>query len=274
MQSCVVRGFSGLVCAAAMASLVGCAVDGGAEEVPGADDRVGEVSQAFAASAYVGAVWSNNTQGNTPITGIASNRPAFLSGIGANLADGGEAVIHAVGGVANLWGNSSANNTIVVQGGGVTSGTLTTEVQYGNNGQSPPAARVKLAPKTSDSFCFLTKVFNYTDDKFANANDRLEITSDANWWYLGGQGRVSGAARCATLTGFQMHGGNGGSGGASGSTRSLGDHVSGKACWLVSVGGSFRSDTQTNGVFIKHSVTDGWSIDISAGKWGTAMCGK
>lgn len=273
MQTRIVRSFLGVVAAAAMLSLVGCAVDTespGANGAGEADETIGQTSQAFSFSNYVGAVWSNNGQGNTPIASIPSNRPAFLSGLAGNLAGGGEAAIHGVGGVANLWGNSSANNTIVVRGGGVTTGTLTTEVHYGNNGQSPAAAKQILAPKTANSFCFLTQVYNYTGDKFANANDRLQITSDATNWYLGGQGRVSGAARCATVPGFVMHGGDGGGQG----THGLGGVVDGKACWLVSIGGSFRTDTQNDGVFISYAPPTGWRITVSSGKWGTAMCGK
>ncbi len=156
-------------------------------------------------------------------------------------------------------------------GGGVTTGTLTPEVHYGNSGQSPPANKAVLAPYTSNSFCFLTQVYNYTGDKFANANDRLQITNDGTNWYLGGQGRVSGAARCATLPGFVMHGGGGGGSGTSPHT--LGGAIAGKACWLVSVGGSFRTDTQSDGVFISYAAS-GWSLNVSAGKWATAMCGK
>jgi hypothetical protein len=48
----------------------------------------------------------------------------------------------------------------------------------------------------------------------------------------------------------------------------------GKACWLVSVGGSFRTDTQNDGVFINYAPPTGWNIVVSSGKWATAMCGK
>lgn len=248
-------------------ALTACDID---DESIGDDEELGVAEQAFSLSNYVGAVWSNNGQGNTPITGVTSSRPAFLSALAGNLGDGGEAVIHGVGGVANLWGNSGANRTLVLEGGGVTTGTLTAQVHYGNSGQSPPSAKVTLAPFSSDSFCFLTQVYNYTGDKFASASDRLEITNDGTNWYLGGTGRVSGAARCATLSGFVMHGGNGGGVG----THSLGGVVAGKACWLVAVGGSFRSNTQNDGVFINYAPPTGWNIVVSSGKWGTAMCGK
>lgn len=235
-----------------------------------ADEVLGVAEQEFGGTGLTGFLTrSNGASGNTSLGGSLAGAASFITAISGNLGDGAEIAIHAPGGVANIWGHAAAGSSIGYAGGRVTpgSGTAYSEKLYGNSGQNPPAAKVYLADADGSTICFITQVFNYTGDKFGASGDRLKIVTENNKYYLHGSGKVTGAARCTAIT--QFIAGSGGNGKAD--PYSLGANSPGKACFLQSVGGSFRAGTG-DGVFINWNAGTGWSLTVSPGKWGTAAC--
>ncbi len=147
-------------------------------------------------------------------------------------------------------------------------------------GWSTGEAAHVLASHTANRQCFLTGIANadwyYEAGTFTSASDYVKVWDDGTNWYIGGNGRALGWARCVDVT---QHGNQGTWAPTNGGTWVMTQHIDngtsplGMQCLLQGVGGEFRTNNFGNGVFINYNNSNQeWSITASAGKTGWVNC--
>ncbi|XXX82381.1 hypothetical protein WMF30_26860 [Sorangium sp. So ce134] len=253
------------------------------------DELVGTAEQAF--GGYWG--WSRETVGHsTPDLDLASaaDMTCFLSGVAGNL----ESQIGSPSGTRTAWAGvyiydgrwhlTTVGNEVDAK---VKATTLcvpsianrTASVSW----KSGEAAKV-LAPVTANRRCGLETVLNssnsHFDTRWHAAGDSVSVWNDGTNWYIGGTGNAEGKGRCVdaspgTGTGVWTY-----IAPSSGTaTHNLvqaidnGTNPLGTQCFLTGVGGSFLTDSWTDGVFVTYDPgSTWWKVTVSNGKTAHVMC--
>lgn len=257
-------------------SLLGCnveddSVDEGTSESAGEagspEEDLGTAEQMFAAFGYSSAT---ATSGNaSTVLGTWSGNAAYLMGVTGNLSDGGNVAMYNSFGNARVGAHAGNGYSVRAYGGLANPGVVSGEYGYANNSYATSNPDVLMGTSNGNRRCFLTQVINYPgSDNFNNNIDWIGIKQVGTNWYLYGQGKVAGFARCVTVTtplGETYWGGAG--------SQNLGPAVTGKTCWLRGIGGILRGNVST-GVIVQY---DGgpqmrWEMNTAANTAGHVEC--
>lgn len=136
---------------------------------------------------------------------------------------------------------------------------------------------VQLGPVQGNRVCGLTSVSTINGSDFTSSSDEVKVFTSGGFWWLGGSGNAAGSAGCVDMTNNFTQVGVW----RAGTVTKLnltqapdsGGNPLGVQCFLQGVQGAFTTNSYSNGIGV--SFDPGllqWSLNVSTGKTGTAVC--
>lgn len=260
-------------------SLAAC--DGAEESQPEAEP-LGEARAAFSAANFA---WFNVTGGSSGTTlhtfnvdPAGTNGISFLYGLVGNL--GGTGYPHvstykSSDGSTKLAINVAANLTLGAGAVSLIPGRSSFEDvgSYSTTG-SNFTWNLSWLPASASRRCFLTTVWSVdvygNDSYFQDELDRIEIYKDGSTWKVASRHHAYADFGCISVSQYLGSAGQAAPSFAP-AIVNLGPEQPGKICVLTGIGGQFRSNSTTNGVYLRIRNGD-WELVISPGKYGRADC--
>lgn len=290
-KTCMKLAYAALI--AALPLTGGCTAQTSDEAANGSNEQVGKTSEAF--TGYW--TWSRGLVSNTTLAwplGSDKQMTCFLSGVGGVLRTEqgameppGSVYSGSYAGVEDQSGQWYLDTVDATGGEAVEASTVcipSVANQVTGYWTTGMAAQVVIGDYKNhpNRQCGLTAVANsdpyYSDSKWKSSGDSVFVTHDNTNWYINGTGNAEGWAVCVDVGGawnpwtWEPWPGDA-------NTINLLHHIDhgsaplGAQCFLTGIGGSFRDNSWSDGVFVTYdSGSLDWNLSVSNYKLGEAVC--